>query len=299
MRVNKLTKKYICPICGYDKLEENPYYKEVLSSYEICPCCGFEFGVTYDNELDVENGIYSEEAAIIYYRKIWILTGASWFYEQIYKRDTLPNSDSSKEELKVILENIKRDKPEDWSLENQLRNINIDLEEFMKKNPLLKHGYYRDNIYGCGIIYEYRGGVFAKNIKNNKYAEILHFYNIADFMGESKDITKGYLGKNVKVVMDRPLGSKHPNCGLVYPINYGYIPNTVSGDGEEIDAYIVGEVEPVEVYEGYVVAIIHRKNDNEDKLVVSKNFNIYNKEQIRALTEFQEKFFESEIIMYR
>ena len=107
-----------------------------------------------------------------------------------------------------------------------------------------------------------------------------------------------YLGEKVKVVMDRPLGSKHPNHGFAYPINYGYIPNTVSGDGEEIDVYIIGEFEPLESYEGYVIAIINRKNDNEDKLVVCKDFNMYNKDQVMALTEFQERFFESEIIIF-
>lgn len=108
-----------------------------------------------------------------------------------------------------------------------------------------------------------------------------------------------YLGKKVNVVMDRKMGSKHPNHGFVYPINYGYIPNTISGDGEEIDAYIIGEFQPLEIFDGYVVAIIHRKNDNEDKLVVCKATNKYNEDQIKALTEFQERFFESEIIMFQ
>ena len=40
-----------------------------------------------------------------------------------------------------------------------------------------------------------------------------------------------YLGKIVKVVMDRPLATKHPQHGFIYPVNYGYIPETVSGDG--------------------------------------------------------------------
>ena len=40
-----------------------------------------------------------------------------------------------------------------------------------------------------------------------------------------------YLGKDVTVKIDRPLGSKHPKHGFVYMINYGYIPNTISGDG--------------------------------------------------------------------
>lgn len=108
---------------------------------------------------------------------------------------------------------------------------------------------------------------------------------------------KSYLNKKVKVIIDRPLGSKHPKHNLIYPINYGYIENTISGDGEEIDAYIIGEFNPVKIYEGYVVAIIERKDDNEDKLVVCKEKSKYSKEQIKALVEFQERFFKSEVII--
>ncbi len=104
-----------------------------------------------------------------------------------------------------------------------------------------------------------------------------------------------YLGKTVKVVMDRPLGSKHPKHGFVYPVNYGYVPGTVSGDGEELDAYVLGEHEPLDEFEGKVVAIIHRTNDDDDKLVVMADGRNYSDEQIRALTEFQEQYFESEI----
>ena len=96
--------------------------------------------------------------------------------------------------------------------------------------------------------------------------------------------------------MDRPLGSTHPKHGFVYPVNYGFIPNTVSGDGEELDAYVLGEHKPLQEFEGVVVAIIHRTNDDDDKLVVMAEGRNYTDEQIRALTEFQEKFFESVII---
>ena len=111
-------------------------------------------------------------------------------------------------------------------------------------------------------------------------------------------IIKEYLGKKVKVNIDRSLGSKHPKCDMIYPINYGYIPNTISGDGMEIDAYVIGEFGPVKTYEGYVVAGIKRLNDKEDKLVVCKQLDKYNKDQIKALVEFQERFFQSEIILY-
>lgn len=107
---------------------------------------------------------------------------------------------------------------------------------------------------------------------------------------------KEYLGKKVRVVMDRPLGSVHPKHGFVYPVNYGYIPNTISGDGEELDAYVLGEHNPLTEFDGVVVAIIHRINDNDDKLIVMQEGRNYTDDQIRALTEFQEQWFESIII---
>ena len=64
--------------------------------------------------------------------------------------------------------------------------------------------------------------------------------------------SKDYLGKIVNVTMDRPLGSKHPKHGFIYPVNYGYIPNTISGDGEELDAYVLGVHEPLETFEGNI-----------------------------------------------
>lgn len=107
-----------------------------------------------------------------------------------------------------------------------------------------------------------------------------------------------YLGKIVDVRIDRPLGSRHPKYNFYYPINYGFIPNTVAGDGKEIDVYVLGEFETLESYKGKVIAIIHRKDDNEDKLVVASEMNSYNKEQIIALTQFQERYFDSEIISF-
>lgn len=107
---------------------------------------------------------------------------------------------------------------------------------------------------------------------------------------------KEYLGKIVTVKMDRPLGSKHPKHGFIYPVNYGYIPNTISGDGEELDAYVLGEHKPLDEFNGVVIAIIHRIDDNDDKLVVMAEGRDYSDDQIRALTEFQERYFKSVII---
>lgn len=111
-------------------------------------------------------------------------------------------------------------------------------------------------------------------------------------MTDSKD----YLGKTVDVVMDRPLGSVHPKHGFKYPVNYGFIPGTVSGDGEELDAYVLGEDKPLKKFKGVVKAIIHRTNDNDDKLVVASPEKNFTDEEIRQITHFQEQWFESVII---
>ena len=105
-----------------------------------------------------------------------------------------------------------------------------------------------------------------------------------------------YIGKFIDVHIDRPLGSKHPKHGFIYPVNYGYIPNTISGDGEELDCYVLGVFEPVEEFEGKCIAIIHRLNDDDDKLVIVPNDRNFSNKEIDALTEFQEKFFKHVII---
>lgn len=105
-----------------------------------------------------------------------------------------------------------------------------------------------------------------------------------------------FLGKIIKVKVDRPLGSKHPKHGFIYPVNYGYVPNTISGDGEELDAYILGTFEPLDEFIGKCIAIIHRINDDDDKLIVVPEDKTYSNKEIIALTEFQERFFTSIII---
>jgi inorganic pyrophosphatase len=104
------------------------------------------------------------------------------------------------------------------------------------------------------------------------------------------------LQKTVAVEIDRPLGSKHPEWGFIYPVNYGYVAGVSAPDGEEQDAYVLGVFEPLERYEGKCIAVIHRVDDDDDKLVVVEQSRDYSDDQIRALTEFQEQFFTSVII---
>ena len=107
---------------------------------------------------------------------------------------------------------------------------------------------------------------------------------------------KDYLGKEVEVVIDRPLGSKHPKHGFIYEVNYGYVPGTKSPDGEELDVYYLGIDKPIKKAKGVCVAIIHRTNDNDDKLIVAPKGSKLSDEEIQKLTKFQEKWFKHIII---
>ena len=105
-----------------------------------------------------------------------------------------------------------------------------------------------------------------------------------------------YIGKHVEVKIDRPKDSKHPKHGFVYTVNYGYVPNTISGDGEELDCYVLGVNIPIKEFKGICIAVIHRINDDDDKLIIVPEKINFTDEEIRSYTNFQEQYFESEII---
>lgn len=106
-----------------------------------------------------------------------------------------------------------------------------------------------------------------------------------------------YIGKYVDIKVDRPIGSSHPDYpDHIYLVNYGFVPNTTSGDREELDCYILGEYKPLKEYRGKCIAVIHRLNDDDDKLVVVPKNKTFTDNEIRLLTDFQEMYYESIII---
>lgn len=106
------------------------------------------------------------------------------------------------------------------------------------------------------------------------------------------------LGSIVTVLVDRPLGSHHPkHQNIVYPVNYGYIPGVIGGDGEEQDAYILGVDRPVTELVGRVIAIIHRLDDVEEKWVVAPEGVSFAEKEIAQAVAFQEQYFHTEIRM--
>lgn len=106
-----------------------------------------------------------------------------------------------------------------------------------------------------------------------------------------------FLNQTLTIKIDRPLGSKHPTHGFIYPLNYGYLPGVIAPDGEELDAYLLGVFEPVKHFTGKCIAVLHRLDDDDDKLILVPQNKQYTDEQIWALTEFQERFFTS--LLYR
>ena len=110
---------------------------------------------------------------------------------------------------------------------------------------------------------------------------------------ERAQIIRDLLGKQVHVEVDRPIGHMHK--GMVYPVNYGFIPGLMAGDGEEQDAYILGVTQPVEAFDGIVIGAVCRRDDVEDKLVVAPAGMEFHQGQIAQAVHFQEQYFDTYI----
>ena len=107
-----------------------------------------------------------------------------------------------------------------------------------------------------------------------------------------KTHAKDYIGQLVNIKIDRPKGSLHPKYGYEYPLNYGFVPFTKSGDGEELDAYLLSVDEPVQEYAGRCIGVVHRTNDDDDKLIIVPDGTNLSNEEIESAISFQEKWFE-------
>jgi len=105
------------------------------------------------------------------------------------------------------------------------------------------------------------------------------------------------IGKMVRGVIDRPLGSRHPRFpDMIYPVNYGYVEDVIGGDGKEQDAYVLGSDKAIETFEGKVIAVYHRFDDVEDKWIVSTDGTDYSDEEILRAVHFQEQYYRGELV---
>lgn len=112
-----------------------------------------------------------------------------------------------------------------------------------------------------------------------------------------KALVKSYLGKTVDIKIDRPIGYVHKkeNYSLTYPINYGYIPGVLGGDGEELDVYLLGVDKPVNEYNAKIIGIAHRENDVEDKLIAAPTDMAFYQNEIAEAIHFQERYYKTKI----
>ena len=108
------------------------------------------------------------------------------------------------------------------------------------------------------------------------------------------EILRRYLGRRVHVIVDRPVGYDHK--GILYPVNYGYLPGVIAGDGEEQDAYILGISIPLTEFDGIAIGAAVRNDDAEDKLIVAPEGVSFTREEMTRAVHFQEQYFDSCII---
>ncbi len=189
--------------------------------------------------------------------------------------------------------------------------------------------YTRNEMYWIGYIYAALCFLYSLNPKTaykqfpakeiREYYNIYHTYDIeqaAERMmentGMSRDINErayqvlkklmvrekleGQLGKEIHVTIDRPIGSSHPAYPeTLYTVNYGYCSSIKSPDGEYQDAYVLNGKIPLKDYTGKVVAVVERKDDGEDKLVVADK--PLSKEEIENAIAFIEKHYKHKIKM--
>ena len=104
-----------------------------------------------------------------------------------------------------------------------------------------------------------------------------------------------YLGKTIRIRIDRPIGYVHRkgDYTLTYPINYGYIPGVPGGDGEDLDVYLLGVNEPVREAECRVIGVVHRRDDNEDKLIAAPEGTSFTKREMEDAVRFQEQWYDT------
>lgn len=143
---------------------------------------------------------------------------------------------------------------------------------------------------------------FEKMMNNGEIRDIFYYMVTMydEIINTKQRMSYDFLGKEVNVTIDRKIGDSHPQYpDMVYPINYGYIPNTKSGDGKELDVFIIDSKVPVETFKGKCIGIIQRINDEDDKLIVVdiNNNKKYTEDEVLDIVNFQEKYFSSMVIL--
>lgn len=202
-----------------------------------------------------------------------------------------------------VPEHLLREDSEPWGRTPYVIAVSTDRGETFKKENVfyieddLSDGYCYPAITECQdgfLIAYYHSNSTGIPLNSTRIIKIT--YDELQF-SMRKSLVKSYLGKTVTIGIDRPVGFVHKkeSYSLTYPINYGYIPDVIGGDGEELDVYLLGVNEPVNEYTAKVIAIAHRRNDIEDKLIAAPEGMAFTKEEIENAIQFQEQYYNTEI----
>jgi inorganic pyrophosphatase len=202
----------------------------------------------------------------------YVLEGAYIDIESIYSKinNTMVIGLTYNElDQEKLFNNIKKHNQNDWISKFNDRELLEKCDCFIKRNKYYQEVFKKLNILTYDLSKDYQ--IKMKEIVN--------------------DLKKEYINQKIDIVIDRPLGSKHPKHDMIYEVNYGYIPNTLSGDGEELDCYLLGVDKPVERFTGICIGIVRRIDDNDDKFIIAPEGVNYTDLEIEKLINFQEKYF--------
>ena len=116
---------------------------------------------------------------------------------------------------------------------------------------------------------------------------------------ERQALIASLMGKQVEIVVDRPVGYVHETKGITlhYTLNYGYLPGILGGDGEEQDVYILGVSRPLESFRGKIIGAVLRADDNEDKLLAAPEGMHFTRNQVEEAVRFVEQYFDSRVYL--
>ena len=109
-------------------------------------------------------------------------------------------------------------------------------------------------------------------------------------------LANAWLGKQVKVQIDQPMGKFHPYLeDAIYQVPMGYVYEAETME-EPINAYVIGVGEMVDSFSGVVVAVIYHEYSDEATLVVGRIGEEVQQDKILKDIAFREQYFSSRIV---
>ncbi|MNT24200.1 hypothetical protein D3C72_1596630 [compost metagenome] len=124
-------------------------------------------------------------------------------------------------------------------------------------------------------------------------------FNEEDFL-EAINLEKAtsyeLIDQTVRIEIPKSVMKKDKNIGTSFPINFGVIPDVLDGDGKKLECYIVGTENIKNEFTGKCIAVLHKFDNTEDKLIVTQSDKNFSDNEIREILKFQEKNYLNEII---